>query len=431
VDAASRQQSRNLRRVVETLTEATYPLSQAVLEHMSGLSGAQLLLLDDRGEVIYTTISVGTDDLAALESPDRQQTDDLFSAANVVRLKGDAYFSDLVPMAGPGRGSGPDRLVVLYPKARWWSIARQVASPILLAGSVTTLAAMLVSVIIAARFVHPIRMLRNQTEAIAGGRFRPIEVPARNDEIGDLAISINSMTEKLSRYESEVRRSERLRTLDQLGVGLAHQLRNCAAGARMAVELYQREVAGAPDAEALQTALRQMELMESHLERILTLGRCEPVSLEEVALQSVIEEVLPLVRPTCEHAKIRLSTQCPDEPIYVRGDGRSLCQLLTDLILNAAHAAGAQVKADSQIMIELERSAGGRVLLRVKDSGRGPSVAIEDGIYDPFVTDKPEGTGLGLYLARQIVQAHAGEISWSREDNMTCFAVELPAAKSE
>ncbi len=55
-------------------------------------------------------------------------------------------------------------------------------------------------------------------------------VGRRDDEIRDLAVSINQMTETLSRYEDEVRRSERLRTLGQLGAGMAHQLRNAATG---------------------------------------------------------------------------------------------------------------------------------------------------------------------------------------------------------
>ena len=426
VREASRQQAGNLQRVVDTLTEATYPLSQTVLEHMSGLSGGRFLVLDRRGQAVYSTIEVGAADLVAFESLEKQRSADLFSEANVVRLADRAYFSDVVAVSRGSWDPEPRRLVVLYPKDRWWSVARRVASPILLAGAATTLAAMLVSVVVAARFVRPVRVLRNQAEAIAAGRFQPVEVPRRNDEIGDLALSINSMTEKLSRYESEVRRSERLRTLAQLGFGIAHQLRNSATGARMAIEFCQREVRASAGAESLAMALRQLQLMETHLQRFMALGRSEPVSYEQVALEAVVEEVLDLVRPTCDHAKIRLSAPCPDRPIFVHGDAHSLGQLLTNLVVNAIDAAGRRVESGAEVVVELGERDGTQAVLRVKDSGPGPGEAVRDRLFEPFVTDKPDGTGLGLYLARQVAEAHDGTIRWERRDDMTCFTVELP-----
>ena len=99
-------------------------------------------------------------------------------------------------------------------------------------------------------------------------------VPAGDDEIRDLALSVNSMAEKLGQYEQDVRTSERVRTLGQLGAAVAHQLRNLATGARMAVELHRRECGGRQrSAKSLEVALRQLRLMESYLQRFLRIGR--------------------------------------------------------------------------------------------------------------------------------------------------------------
>ncbi len=431
VREAGRQQAANLERVVETLTEAPYPLSQTVLEYMSGLSGGQFLVVDAGGDAVYGTIEVDPDDLSGLASPDEARCGGLFSEASVVQLGDRAYFSDVISMTGRRGAAEQHRLIVLYPKDRWSSVARRVALPILLAGAVTTLAAMLVSVLVAARFVRPVRVLRNQTEAIADGRFQPVEVPRRNDEIGDLALSINRMTEKLSRYEAEVRRSERLRTLAQLGFGIAHQLRNSATGARMAIELYQREDAASAGSDSLEMALRQLQLMETYLQRFMALGRREPVVHRRVALSAVVEEVLGLVRPACEHAKIRLGSRCPEAPIYVHGDGQALGQLLVNLVLNAIDAAGSRVDADARVIVELLQRDGAWAVLRVKDSGPGPADAVGDELFEPFVTDKPDGTGLGLYLARRVAETHDGTIRWERREGMTCFDVEMPLAEPE
>ncbi len=62
----------------------------------------------------------------------------------------------------------------------------------------------------------------------------------------------------------------------------------------------------------------------------------------------------------------------------------------------------------------------------VRDSGPGPSAEVSARLFEPFVTGKPEGTGLGLFVARQIAEDHGGSIRWQRCEGMTEFRVELP-----
>jgi len=262
--------------------------------------------------------------------------------------------------------------------------------------------------------------------AIAAGRFEQVTVPSRDDEITDLANSINIMTAKLSHYENEVRGSERMRTLGQLGAGMAHQLRNSATGARMAIELHQRECPAAAESESTKVAMRELCLMESYLQRFLELGRWRQLPHELVELEPVVDSALELIRPTCRHAGIDLTVRSPPQPVRVEGDTESLRQLLINLVLNAVQAAGKPADTDARIIVELDRTGAGRAVLRVKDSGPGPAAATRDDLFEPFVTEKPDGTGLGLYVARQIAETHQGSIRWERFDNMTCFTVEIP-----
>ncbi|HBO43108.1 MAG TPA: hypothetical protein DD670_04075, partial [Planctomycetaceae bacterium] len=304
VDEASHRQLDDLHKACDTLARAQYPLSQTVLEHLSGLSGGQFALLDKRGQMVHGTIAVERADLEILRSIPEPSGDGLFSREHIVRIGGRDYFGEQLALTARTGAADARRLIVLYPKHRWWSVARSVAVPILVAGGVTTLAAMLVSALVAGRFVRPIRVLRNQADAIADGRFVQVDSPRRNDEIGDLTRSINRMTQRLSQYEDEVRRNERLRVLGQLGAGIAHQLRNAAAGATMAVELHERETPGAADDESLGIALRQLRLMESHLQRFLSLGRMEPSAREPIDLETLVRDVVSLVGPACRHGKI-------------------------------------------------------------------------------------------------------------------------------
>ena len=166
----------------------------------------------------------------------------------------------------------------------------------------------------------------------------------RDDEIRDLALSINRMTETLGRYEQSVRQNERLRTLGQLGAGMAHQLRNSATGAWMAVELHQRQCPAGPESRSLEVALGQLRLMESYLQRFLTLGRPSAGVREPVALEPLVRDVLGLVGPAGAHAKIELSFESCPEPLAVLGDAEALRQVLVNLILNAIEAASRQPK---------------------------------------------------------------------------------------
>src|SRR5690606_20233007 len=124
----------------------------------------------------------------------------------------------------------------------------QAVLPAVIAGLAAAAVAAAITGWLARRLTRPLAELAERTAAIAQGDFAPLPVGRRNDELRDLVESINSMTEQLAEYERRIRHQDRLRTLGQLGASMAHQLRNAAAGGRMAIELHRRECsAGAAD----------------------------------------------------------------------------------------------------------------------------------------------------------------------------------------
>jgi len=70
-------------------------------------------------------------------------------------------------------------------------------------------------------------------------------------------------------------------------------------------------------------------------------------------------------------------------------------------------------------------------MVEVCDSGPGPPPALVDRLFEPFVTGKPEGVGLGLAVGRQVAEAHGGLLTWQRLDGHTCFRIELPVMETE
>jgi signal transduction histidine kinase len=316
-------------------------------------------------------------------------------------------------------------LVVLVPADRWWTAGREAALPPLVAGAVAALFAAIATAVLARRWARPIKRLGEQAERIAAGDFAACELPARNDEIRDLSLSLERMRSRLSQYESEVRRNERLRTLGQLGAGLAHQLRNWATGARMALDLHRRECGADRDDESLGVASRQLTFIESYLHRFLSLGRGGEGPRGPLELGALVDEVLSLVRPVCEHAKVELRRRDAGEPVWIEGDAEALRNALVNLALNAVEAARQSQADDGLVCLEVERR-GGRASACIKDSGPGPAADVAKRVFEPFVSNKRDGAGLGLSMARQTIEEHGGEIAWRREDDCTVFAIDLP-----
>jgi signal transduction histidine kinase len=227
------------------------------------------------------------------------------------------------------------------------------------------------------------------------------------------------MAQQLARLQEAIRKSERLRLLGQLSGGLAHQLRNGAAGAKLALQLHATECP-AGDREALDVALRQLALLEANLRRFLDLGRPGGMRREPCSLVRLIDEAVALWRPQCKHAGTELAWE-PAGDAEVIGDAGQLGDLILNVIGNAVEAAGPGGSVGVRLLTQ-----EGNHRIEVSDSGVGPPAGIAERVFEPFVTGKDEGVGLGLAVARQAAEAHGGRIDWRRDDGRTYFVIELP-----
>jgi signal transduction histidine kinase len=423
---ARNEQEESLRRVASTLTEASFPLTERVLRQMSGFSGAEFVLLDEAHQIVESTFPLDQNRADLERFVGEAPRDDSAKRQNSLVVVGRTYLATWLPIAGSPPRVAAGTLLLLYPEDRWTARVYEASYPALLTGLVAAIAAVIITAALARHFVRPIQAIVERTAAIAHGDFHPIDVAPRNDEIRDLALSINRMAEQLAQYGAETRRSERMRTLGQLGAGIAHQLRNAATGGRMAIELHKADCPLGASNESLDVALRQLRLMESYLQRFLALGQPESAAREDLALNDLVAEVLPLVRPMCSHSGIALDFVPSPESLRIRGNPESLRQLVINLTLNAVEAANQTGAADRRVKVQVERVAGDRGTLSVCDSGPGPSTAAGEQLFEPFFTTKPDGTGLGLFVARQTAQSHSALIHWDRRDGMTRFLVEFP-----
>lgn len=388
VDRQIDERFRDLERTVHG--PPSFRLNEPILRQMRGLTGMELVYLGTNGERIATL----ADDYNEAE-----------------------YRRHGIEIRPPHPNEG-GRLIALFPEAFRRSAIAEAVRPALWLGGVGGFVAFALAAITARRLVARIRDIEARTRDIAAGTFEPIPLPASDDEVRDLVRSLNRMTATLADYREQLRATERLRVLGQFSGGLAHQLRNAASGARLAIQLHLRDPDG--DREPLLVALRQLERMESNLRQFLNLGRPDTTRREPLDLVTVLEAAVASLRPQAAHAGIALDWKSGD-PLPVRGDAEQLGHLFTNLLGNALDAAG----PGGRVEVTAFRS-GNTILVEVCDNGPGPSPDVAHRLFEPFVTGKEQGVGLGLAIARQVVISHEGKIRWERRGDMTVFTVELP-----
>jgi signal transduction histidine kinase len=408
-----------MRDVARTVNEVSFPRNRWGLKLLRGLSEAEFLI-DEGGDAFVTTFDI-SENPTGLPTP-AEDWEDLRLGPRV-EIAEKPYLCSGVLMRQ--RADADAVLYIFYPESLWRDALWTAVRPSLILGIFGGIASIALTVDVARRLSRRVRELERRTRLIAAGDFSPLPLPQGNDEIRDLAFSINEMAHRLAQLQESMQKTERLRLLGQVSGGLAHQLRNGVTGARLAVQLHARECAGRSDAESLNVALRQLALIEANLKRFLDLGRADSGRRERCSLVSLLNEAVALLQPQCRHAHTDLSWHPPTNDETLVADAGQLSQVFLNVIGNAVEAAG--MHGSVEVLL---RSHGGHAIIEVWDSGKGPSPHVAARLFEPFVTGKREGVGLGLAVARQIVEGHGGNITWRRESERTCFVMELPTSSA-
>jgi nitrogen fixation/metabolism regulation signal transduction histidine kinase len=382
-----------------------------VLRQVRQLSGTELVLRDEAGRLIASS----SDDFESAPTG---------GIPEVVTIGESTYFFQRVNLDRRAGGGDRYQLELFYPERTYREARWQAIFPTLMVGGAALVLAVALASMAAARVTEPVQLLKRQTERIAAGDFNPVHPPPRDDELRDLAQAVNRMAEMLQANAAQLRQHERTQTLHQIGAGIAHQLRNAATGCRIALDLFRRQHAASAD-ENLLVAARQLELMESYLQRFLILGRTAQREFAPVDLREVITNSLALVRPLAEHLRVAIDIDLGAQPITVCADRTNLEQVFVNLLTNAIEACAVPEVAQPRVQVQLTVDSA-KANLEVRDNGLGFSPQIAPRLGEPFATTKPEGTGLGIAVAREILSSHQGELTWHRVDDWTTFAVILP-----
>jgi signal transduction histidine kinase len=241
-----------------------------------------------------------------------------------------------------------------------------------------------------------------------------------------LARTVRRQTIERERLQAELRRSERLAALGKLLAGVAHEVRNPLAGIRSTAQLWQRGIVGL-DEESLGGLVHEVDRLEEIVSRLLQFSRADAQDLTPGDLNAVLSEAARLASVTASDRGVRVEMHL--DPILppVAMAPSALLQVFRNLTTNAiqAMAPGGTLRVASR-----KDGSRGAVLASVTDTGPGLEPETLKHLFEPFVTTKAEGAGLGLAIAREIALAHRGDLSAAnRGDGIgAVFTLTLPVA---
>lgn len=252
----------------------------------------------------------------------------------------------------------------------------------------------------------------------------PADGRAAADEFATLRRAFRKMAVELAAAHEAELEAERARTWVGIARRVAHELKNPLTPMRFALRTLQRAVPDRPEArEALEVMEAESARLEELARTFAQLGRMPEGPPSDVDLRELLDYLLRTHLPP----QVASWLEAPDALPCVRGHHDALSRAFANLLLNAGEAVTAA--GGGAVRVEL-REAGAEVEVRVLDDGPGIRPEHVERVWEPDFTTKSRGTGLGLALVRQTVQAHGGRV-WARNrpGGGAEFGVALPAAR--
>jgi two-component system NtrC family sensor kinase len=307
--------------------------------------------------------------------------------------------------------------------------------------------------------VHrPLKKLKRGTERLRDGDLGYQIDVASNDEIGELSSSFNSMsyelflarqqitswaltleerveekTRELRRAHEQMLQAERMVAIGKLAAVVAHEINNPLAGILTYAKLIRRWFEKGIDTEAKKKdALDSLDLIAGESRRcgdlvknLLTFSRTSPISLEKADVNVIIERCVKLIEHKSELAAIQLQTELATNLPTVYCDAAQVEQVLLALCMNAIDA----MPHGGNLWLKSTRLNDTEIQLTVRDDGIGIPESVLRNLFEPFLTTKEvgKGVGLGLAISKGIVDRHGGKIEVeSQPGHGTTFRITLP-----
>lgn len=223
-------------------------------------------------------------------------------------------------------------------------------------------------------------------------------------------------------YETLIRQMEQRHRF--LLSQVSHEIRNPVTLINSFLQLLENRYPELTKDSYWQKITENMQFLISLLNELSAFNNSEKLVAQTVNLHSIFHEVVESVTPVLSEHNISINL-CKNSPVpVIQADGLKIRQLLLNLIRNSADA----IETDGNISCSIW-SDGASVFMTISDNGPGIPEDYQKNLFEPFVTHKKEGTGLGLPICKRIAEAHNGSISFtSTSQTGTTFSITLPVS---
>jgi signal transduction histidine kinase len=245
------------------------------------------------------------------------------------------------------------------------------------------------------------------------------------ERLTQLVTPVERVVEERRQRERELLRADQLAMVGQMAAGVAHELRNPLTSIKMLVQTAQKGCSRGLADDDLAIIEHEIRRLEKSLQRFLDFARPPRPERRPMNLATVIDRALALIEGRARKQRVSLSFVPPAEPIIVEADADQVEQLLLNLMLNSLDV----MPDGGALTVELAGPPGGQAELRVRDTGPGIPAELLPRLFDPFVSTKETGIGLGLAVSHRIAERHGGKLSAANlASGGACFVLRLARA---
>jgi len=273
------------------------------------------------------------------------------------------------------------------------------------------------AILLARRITGPLKKLVEGTVKISKEDFsQKIDITSQ-DEIGNLAQSFNDMSRKLllARERMEVAsnkliQAEKLASIGRISAGIAHEIRNALTSVKLNIQkLVQSDRLDETEKEHLSISQEGIGQMEKFVKELLDFTRVSELNLARFSLEQILDESIKTLADTLELKEVVLEKKYKEGLPQVLVDADKLKQVFLNILRNAFEAVEEKGKINISISL-LEEQEGSKIRVFISDNGCGIPEENRETIFEPFYTTKASGIGLGLPIARKIIEQHRGTI---------------------
>jgi two-component system, sensor histidine kinase FlrB len=238
-------------------------------------------------------------------------------------------------------------------------------------------------------------------------------------------IMLTDLTET-RQLQSRLGHLQRLSTLGKMMATLAHQIRTPLSAALLyAQNLANPRITMQMQQQFQHKLLSRLQDLEQQVNDMLLFARSGSSQQVTIfSLAQLIEQVNNSVDAVLEQHQAQLTVQCDEPSLCVLGNSNALCGAIQNLVQNSIQACD----QPAEIALTLTRCAlqSNMLLIRLRDNGPGVAAALRDSLFEPFVTGRAQGTGLGLAVVQAVAHSHQGRVQYVPTEHGACFEIRLP-----